>query len=55
MIDRIFEPYFTTKPQGQGTGLGLYMSKMIIEQNMDGVLSVKNNKQGAEFSIEFKS
>lgn len=53
VIDRIFEPYFTTKPQGQGTGLGLYMSKIIIEKKMDGVLSVKNNNEGAEFTIAF--
>ena len=54
VIDRIFEPYFTTKAQGKGTGMGLYMSKMIIEKNMAGALSVKNTKEGAMFSIEFE-
>ena len=54
VINRVFEPYFTTKEQGKGTGLGLYMSKMIIEDNMNGVLKVQNTKDGAEFILELK-
>lgn len=51
ILERIFEPYFTTKEQGKGTGMGLYMSRMIIE-NMHGKLKIKNNN-GAQFTIEF--
>lgn len=51
VLNRIFEPYFTTKEQGQGTGLGLYMSKMIIEDNMHGKLSVWNERDWAVFEI----
>ncbi|MBP6497156.1 MAG: response regulator [Campylobacteraceae bacterium] len=53
IMERIFEPYFTTKDQGKGMGIGLYMSKMIIEKNMGGVLSVKNTPTGASFCIIF--
>ncbi len=51
VITRIFEPYFTTKEQGKGTGLGLYMSKMIIEENMHGKLSVTNKGDWTIFKI----
>ena len=49
LLDRVFEPYFSTKPMG--TGIGLYMSKMIIERNMEGTISVRNVEGGAEFKL----
>lgn len=52
VINRIFEPYFTTKSEGKGTGIGLYMSKIIIEENIKGSLTVKNGEEGAIFTIK---
>jgi len=47
----IFDPYFTTKHQSQGTGLGLHMSKKIIEESLNGILDAKNSENGAIFTI----
>ncbi len=51
VINKIFDPYFTTKHKAQGTGLGLHMSYRIIE-NLEGKLSVENIDGGAKFTIE---
>ena len=52
ILDKIFDAYFSTKTLGKGTGVGLFMSKNIIEQNMGGRISVRNVNGGAEFKIE---
>ncbi|MBJ6723390.1 ATP-binding protein [Geomesophilobacter sediminis] len=52
ILDRIFDPYFTTRGPEQGTGIGLYLAKMIIEKNLRGRLSAANVAEGAQFRIE---
>lgn len=54
IIDKIFDPYFTTKGPDKGTGIGLFMSRTIIEKNMGGRLRVRNTGEGAEFRIELE-
>jgi signal transduction histidine kinase len=52
ILPKVFDPYFTTKEQGKGTGIGLYMSKTIIEKNIEGSLTARNVDGGVEFRIE---
>lgn len=50
-IKKVFDPYFSTKEQKDGTGLGLYMSKVIIEEHCHGTLTLKNIDNGVCFTI----
>ncbi len=50
--DKVFDPYFSTKHISRGTGLGLYMGKNIIENNMSGKLYFENKPDGVEFIIQ---
>lgn len=52
-IEKIFEPHFTTKEELEGTGIGLHISKIIIENDMDGTINVENFRGGARFKLVF--
>jgi signal transduction histidine kinase len=52
-IEKVFEPYFSTKHAASGTGVGLYMTKMIIEKHNRGTITVENVREGALFTIVF--
>jgi len=52
IIDKVFEPYFTTKFESDGTGIGLYMAKMIIEDSMNGSIKIENKEDGVLTTIE---
>jgi polar amino acid transport system substrate-binding protein len=54
IMGKIFDPYFSTKTEKNGTGLGLYMSKIIIENHMNAKLSVAKKEHGTIFTIEFQ-
>jgi PAS domain S-box-containing protein len=52
LFDNIFDPYCTTKEEAKGTGIGLYMCKVIVEDHMNGSIEVRNSRGGAEFKIK---
>lgn len=52
VLPKIFTPYFSTKSEKNGTGLGLYMTKTIVEENLDGELIASNIESGTMFTIK---
>jgi signal transduction histidine kinase len=52
-LEQIFLPYFSTKEQDKGRGIGLYLSKLIMEEHFSGSIAVHNEKEGACFTLTF--
>jgi signal transduction histidine kinase len=55
IIEKVFDPYFTTKPKKEGTGIGLYIASTIIQRVFHGSITVSNTDKGAKFLIEISS
>lgn len=54
ILHQIFNPYFTTKDEGKGVGIGLYMSRSVLEKDMKGKISAENTSKGVAFHIELR-
>jgi signal transduction histidine kinase len=54
ILDKIGQPYFTTKEEYNGVGLGLYIARTIVEKHLHGTLTWHNEDQGACFVIKLK-
>ena len=54
IADRIFEPYYTTKDQGEGVGMGLYIAKLVLENHMNGSIRYLPGEAGTKFIIEME-
>ncbi len=52
LLEKIFEPYFTTKDKSKGTGLGLHICKSIMQEHMNGDITVSNTPNGARFILQ---
>ncbi|WP_081646856.1 cache domain-containing protein [Limisalsivibrio acetivorans] len=53
IMSMIFDPYFTTKGEGEGTGIGLFMSRIIVEKHMNGRMKAENSERGAVITLRF--
>lgn len=53
IVDNIYEPYFTTKHQSSGTGLGLFIAKIIIENSFEGEILYEQTTNGSRFTLKF--
>jgi two-component system, NtrC family, C4-dicarboxylate transport sensor histidine kinase DctB len=51
LLNKVFNPYFTTKEEGKGTGIGLYMTKTIMDKHFRGSIEVSNSDDGAIFTL----
>jgi C4-dicarboxylate-specific signal transduction histidine kinase len=55
MMNKVVEPFFTTRGRKGGTGLGLYIAMIIVEQKMGGNISVINTSEGAQFTLSLRN